>query len=119
MKLTQALTQHKLRAMALCPYWDVARVQLSKLAARAPKDLAPIHQAFLDDLQSNLVRGTPLNPAHYFWDTLIADFKCPFIKRELIQANPAEVVYAWQWADVISPRSPYNIDLIHRHLQTS
>jgi hypothetical protein len=118
MKLTQTLTQHKLRALALCPYWDVAKSLLEKLEVRTVSDLAPVHVAYLETLQTHLVKGDRLNPSHFFWDTLITDFKCPFIKRELLQINPAEVVYAWRWAEVIEARSTYNTGLIRRHLQT-
>lgn len=119
MKLTQKLTQHKLRAAALCPYWDVAKAVLGKLEVRSLAELTPVHQTFLDTLQSSLVKGRPLNPAHYFWETLIADFRCPFIKRELIRDNPGEVVYAWRWPEVIGPQSAHSVGMIHRHLQTS
>jgi lipopolysaccharide biosynthesis protein len=119
MKLTQRLTQHKLRAMALCPYWDVAKVVLGKLEVGPRDELTPVHKAFLEGLEAHLVKGQPLNPTHYFWETLITDFKCPFIKRELIQSNPARVVYAWRWAEVIGPNSRYDMGLIRRHLQAN
>ena len=44
------------------------------------------------DLLVNLVlSGKPLNQSHFFWDTLVEEFDCPFIKRELIVANPCNV----------------------------
>jgi len=118
-KLTQQLTSRKLRAMVLCPYWLVARSILAKLEVRDHADLAPVHNAFLDDLQKHIIRGTHLNPAHFFWETLITDFQCPFIKRELIQTNPGNVVYAWRWPEVIEAHSKYNLEFIHRHLQAN
>jgi hypothetical protein len=72
-----------------------------------------------ENLQGNLIKGNPLNPGHYFWETLITDFKCPFLKRELILVNPAEVVFTWRWAEVIKAESEYDPGLIYRHLQTN
>ncbi len=118
-RITQRLTRQKLRAGVLCPYWDVATAVLTKLEDRRPTDLAPVHQAFLENLQRQLVLGTPLNPSHYFWETLITDFSCPFIKRDLVQKNPVAIVYAWRWAEVIALNSEYDLGLIRRHLQAN
>jgi lipopolysaccharide biosynthesis protein len=116
-KLTQRLTQRKLRAAALCPYWEVARVALKKLA-RPSSDLAPAHKEFLESLRTQLVKGSPLNPMHHFWEVLVTDFRCPFIKREVILSNPVNVVYSWRWPEVIADNSGYDIELIRRHLQS-
>ncbi len=118
-RLTQILTQEKLRAAVLCPYWDVAKSVLAKLEIRSPEKLAPAHQAFLENLQKQLVHGAPVNPAHFFWETLVNDFKCPFIKRELIQSNPGGVVYTWRWPEVIGSDGGYDPELIRRHLQAN
>jgi lipopolysaccharide biosynthesis protein len=118
-KLTQKLTRQKLRAAVLCPYWDVAKAVLQKLDGGAHGDLPEIHKMFLDHMQGRLIKGVPLNPMHYFWETLISDFNCPFIKRELIQINPENVVYAWRWPEVIARNSNYDLHLIERHLQAN
>lgn len=116
-KLTQQLTRHKLRAMVLCPYWDVAKSVLKKLEIKDTAGLAAVHKGFLDDLERDIIKGIRLNPAHFFWETLISDFKCPFIKRELIELNPSGIIYAWRWPEVLKIHTPYNLEFIHRHLQ--
>jgi hypothetical protein len=45
----------------------------------------------LDILITHVLSGNPLNPSHFFWDTLVEDFGFPFIKRELIISNPCNV----------------------------
>ncbi len=118
-KLTQALTQQKLRAAVLCPYWDVAKVVLNKLEASRGAELTQGHRAFLDRLHQKLQFGTPLNPTHFFWDTLITDFNCPFIKRELIRENPVGIIYPWRWPEVVATCRDYDAGPIRRHLQST
>ena len=35
--------------------------------------------------------GQPVNATHFFWDTLIRDFRFPFLKKELLLLNPMSV----------------------------
>jgi hypothetical protein len=96
----------------------VAKSVLGKLEGR-DMELTVGHKAFLDHLHSNVQFGRPLNSMHYFWDTLITDFGCPFIKRELIQKNPEGVIYSWRWPELIGRHCDYDVGLILRHLQSS
>jgi lipopolysaccharide biosynthesis protein len=117
-KLTQVLTQSKLRASVLNPYWQIAKAVLDKLEHRTD-DLPSAHEAFLARMHGLLVRGRPMNQSHFFWDTLVTDFRCPFLKREVILINPAGLPFHWRWNEVISRESDYDIGLIMRHLQAS
>jgi hypothetical protein len=117
-RLTQVLTQRKLRTKVLNPYLDVAKAVLAKLEA-GPRELTPEHKVFLEDIHAKLVRGSPMNPAHYFWETLVTDFRCPFLKREVITINPINTPFKWRWADVIGRSSTYDVTLILRHLQAN
>ncbi|PWB83040.1 MAG: hypothetical protein C3F11_08665 [Methylocystaceae bacterium] len=45
----------------------------------------------LDFVVSHVLAGNPMNPSHFFWDTLVEEFGFPFIKRELITVNPCDV----------------------------
>ncbi len=82
-------------------------------------ELTRDHRAFLDRLHRELQFGTPLNPTHFFWDTLITDFNCPFIKRELIRENPVGIIYPWRWPEVVSACGGYDAGPIRRHLQST
>ena len=45
----------------------------------------------LDRIAGVLCSGQPVNPTHFFWDVLISEYKFPFIKRELLFLNPAQI----------------------------
>jgi len=57
------------------------------------------------------------NPTHEFWDVLITNFKCPFIKIELLRKNPSKVKNIIIWRKIITESSDYNIEPINRHLR--
>jgi lipopolysaccharide biosynthesis protein len=116
-KLSQVLARRKLRVRVMAPYWEVAKHVLNKLE-RIPGDVPEDHKSFLNYLQSHIVLGRPLNPSHYFWETLILDFGSPFLKREVITSNPTGSPFNWRWAEVIARNSNYDPNLIVRHLQT-
>jgi hypothetical protein len=115
-ELTQVLTKQKLRVRVLGPYWEVAKLTLEKLEG-PPTDLSPAHRDFLDRLQGLLIRGVPMNPSHVFWETLLTEFGCPFLKREAITINPLGLPFIWRWDDVIVRVSDYDPELIRQHLQ--
>lgn len=52
-----------------------------------------------------------LNPTHFYWDFLIRDFNCPFIKKELLLKNPVNIRID-NWINFITKYSEYNINLI-------
>lgn len=45
----------------------------------------------LDAVLTHVLSGVPMNSSHFFWDTLVEEFACPFVKRELIIGNPCNV----------------------------
>jgi lipopolysaccharide biosynthesis protein len=61
--------------------------------------------------------GGKLNPMLAFWDELIANRRCPFIKRELLMYNPLRLPNVGRWEEVIRRVSPYDIDLIQDHMR--
>jgi len=117
-KLSQILAHRKFRLHVLAPYWEVANHVFAKIA-KISDDLPEEHKLFLQYVQSRIISGRPLNPSHYFWETLIADFGCPFLKREVITINPTESPFNWRWSEVIARNSDYDTDLIMRHLQAN
>ncbi len=122
--LSHTLARHKLHAEVLCPYWKVAERVLAKIEDRPrateKRDsrgevLATPSDEFIERLHANLIFGRPLNATHYFWDSLIADFRAPFIKRELVLGNPEGIAYAWRWPDLIAREYGYDAGPIRRH----
>ena len=58
----------------------------------------------------------PLNPTSDLWRQLLrAGF--PFIKRELLRANPSEVLDIVDWRDVARTATAADFALIERDLQ--
>ena len=107
--LTQALLGAGLRPAAYCPYLDVAQRWLNDLprrlaeathspeAATNPSPGQPLQQ-YLSERATHyalaarsLRSGEALNSPHYFWDTLIRDFRLPFVKKDLLLRNPERV----------------------------
>jgi hypothetical protein len=68
-------------------------------------------------LHSILLHGRPINAMHFFWDSLITDYKCPFIKRELLQSNPTKMPIS-AWRDVIQSVGSYDVTMIDDHLSS-
>lgn len=107
--LTQALLTAGLRPLAYCPYTDVAkrwlldlprRVLDSKYAPEAAPSVAlesalrsvlTRRTAHVATIASHVRSGQALNPSHFFWDTLISDFRLPFVKKDLLLKNPAGI----------------------------
>ncbi len=63
-----------------------------------------------------VVKKYSVNPCSYFWDVLIADFRCPFIKRDLLQWNPDKVDLSY-WPKLLTQYTSYDSDLILSHLR--
>lgn len=57
------------------------------------------------------------NPMHFYWDRLIAQQRCPFVKRELVRDNPAQIPSARRWKHVLDRYTGYDSALIVEYLQ--
>jgi lipopolysaccharide biosynthesis protein len=118
--LTQAMMKAGQRCAALFPYRAAAAALSAAVRHQGlleRKDLSDYHRHYADRLFAAVERGDTLNQTHYFWDYLIGEAKCPFIKRDLLLRNPVGVPYVNQWETVIRRASPYDPDLILRHLE--
>ncbi len=117
---TRLLLEARLQGYALCPYQQVASRWLAKLPALVqlianlpglePRTAAEASSYLpfklkllegLDAIAASVVSGTPLNPTIFFWDVLIEDFRFPFIKRELVTANPRSIPSYFRISDVL------------------
>ena len=56
------------------------------------------------------------NIMHQYWKELITDYKCPFIKRELLQSNPLGIDIS-NWKNIIKKTTDYNPDYISDYLK--
>ena len=115
-KLSQVLESAGLRSGVLAPYWSVAKTMKTRILEMEKRDLPPSERSGFDRFRSRVLGDRPINPMQYFWDILITDYRCPFIKRELIQSNPAHIPFTSRWPDVIRSQSDYDVTMIKRHL---
>lgn len=104
--LSRAALRHKLRLGAFCEYRAIAPC-LSR-ASRAPGEDAVV----IPDPSRR-----PLNPTHFFWQALLREFRCPFIKIELLRDNPSHISDIGKWRDILSEVAPnFDGEIIARHL---
>jgi lipopolysaccharide biosynthesis protein len=115
-KLSQVLESAGLRSGVLAPYWSVAKTMKTRILEMDKRDLPPSERSGFDRFRSRVLGDRAINPMQYFWDILITDYRCPFIKRQLIQSNPAHIPFTSRWPDVIQSRSDYDVTMIKRHL---
>lgn len=106
--LSRALVEAGLRPGVYCPYEPVAARWLQTLPARldqlrcapeAATSLGPMGipgfaeraAAHISAVSTYLRTGQPVNATHFFWDTLIREFRFPFLKKELLLRNPMSI----------------------------
>jgi lipopolysaccharide biosynthesis protein len=119
-RFTQNLVRHGIVTQALCPYHAVANRALQLILRRLASDAGQLlssEKDYLEQLGNAISKGIPLNPMHSFWDVLLAEFACPFIKRNLLGRNPARIRGLIDWAALLQKHTDYDIDLIYRHLK--
>lgn len=117
--LTQALEAGGVRCRALFPYRRMAAALLERVESASPvpvDDLDPTQKVYFHHLRESARRGVPLNGTHYYWDYLIDRMGCPFLKRDLLRANPERIPGIRWWEEVVSSASSYDTGLIARHL---
>lgn len=72
--------------------------------------------AYQPSASSLLARLRPFNPSHVLWRELITDCRIPFIKAELLRANPVVVSDISEWEVVIRAIDPEIVPLMRSHL---
>jgi len=59
--------------------------------------------------------GSNCNVSHFYWEYLIRDFRCPYLKVELLRDNPCRVPNVHFYRDFIPDSYPH--ELIREHLR--
>lgn len=120
--LTQRFLKAGFRPKALCSYLDVRAGAVNRLREGAgpdSQDGAPHRRSFWDParrLSEEALVNATLNPMHHFWQDLITDFGCPFLKADLLVRNPVEIPDAYQWKQLVAEQTAYDPGLIESHL---
>ena len=117
----RALPDYRLKHVVII----LCEVGLSRTLRRAGFALA----AYCDyrDIETDRIRGRgkgmsgklprrPVNMTHYGWDILIGDYRCPFVKVQLLRDNPKRVDDVPNWQAIVAKVSGYDVRLIQRHL---
>ncbi|AWK90282.1 rhamnan synthesis F family protein [Azospirillum thermophilum] len=119
--LTRALRRGGLRCRAAFPYRQAASALVEAVLERdiAGDGLDPVRRSFIQQIFRTINAGVPLNGTHFFWDYLISQMDFPFLKRDLLQKNPARIPLLTYWERVVKQSTDYDTDLILRHLELS
>ncbi|RFC62163.1 polysaccharide biosynthesis-like protein [Fulvimarina endophytica] len=116
--VSRAMMRGRMRCRAAFAYRDCARhLVRAVVESDAIDKLDPVRQAFVRQLYKTIDAGVPLNVTHFFWDHLIAKMGFPFIKRELLQKNPARIPLLNYWETVVEANSDYDTNMILEHLE--
>jgi lipopolysaccharide biosynthesis protein len=113
-RLTQVLQEAQLRTGVLAPYGAVAATARERLARQTPPEFK---RAAFERFCAHVMKDGVVNPTQFFWDVLITDYACPFIKRDLLTSNPNNVPGTSRWPEIIAAHSSYDVGMIARHLQ--
>ena len=112
-RLTQVLQDARLKTGVLAPYRAVAATVRERLA----RQTSPEHErAAFERFRGQVLKDGVVNPTQFFWDVLITDYACPFIKRDLLTSNPNNVPGTAHWREIIAAQSGYDLKMIERHL---
>lgn len=118
---TQTLLRSELRCAALFPYRRaveaISAVNVSGKLAR--EDIGAERRLYLERLCAAVEQAHPLNATHFFWDYLIGELGCPFLKRDLLLRNPMGIPFVSQWRLLLERTSDYDTDLIVQDLESA
>ncbi|MEE3624183.1 rhamnan synthesis F family protein [Nitrospirillum sp. BR 11752] len=116
--LTRTLQSQGLRCKALFPYNTVTETFMRSHTPRPTPVKADRTSpaGYAQMLASRVKASVPINQTHFFWYELTVSLGFPFIKRELLQKNPANIPNVGDWERVVSEVSAYDTNLIREHL---
>jgi len=119
-RFTQVMLRAGMKTAVLCPYQAVASQALEKIITRLTARNARIptrERQHLRTLADHIAAGSSLNPMHSFWDILITEFSCPFLKKDLLRRNPTAIPNLYRWEQVILNHTQYDVEKIKQDLQ--
>ncbi|WP_421785423.1 rhamnan synthesis F family protein [Hyphobacterium sp.] len=117
--LTGRFEKHGLKCAALFPYRELVTGFANHVRDNnvlADESLSKRHRRLLQRMLEFADAGAPMNPCHFFWDQLIIG-GFPYLKREVLTANPIGMPRLYEWSDIVAENSHYDPDLIVRHLR--
>jgi hypothetical protein len=93
-------------------------VARGELALAAALDAEGVHCGAVFDRGQASTPGriVPSNPMHLDWRHLLTSRRVPFLKGELLRANPLAVPWVREWPAVLARVSDFPVAWIHDHL---
>jgi lipopolysaccharide biosynthesis protein len=98
--LSRALTEAGFEFDVLCRY----------------EDLRASNESAISEVERRKAFGRTVNSTHYFWDLLLKEHRCPFLKVQLLRDNPKNVENVRGWMEILSDCDFGLQDEIKRHL---
>ena len=116
---TQAMLRAQHRCVALFPYRRSAEaISAAALSGELRNEkLTAERRGYLQRLFDSVEDGVPLNATHFFWDYLIGELGCPFLKRDLLTKNPMRIPFVTQWQMLLRRTTRYDTDMIAQDLE--
>lgn len=117
---TQEMLRRGFTTAVMCPYETVARIALKNAHERLADEAEHLHadeRKYLLDLVYAITYRQSLNPTHSFWDVLVTNCGCPFIKRDLLRRNPMRIPGLIRWVGLLNQVGAPNISSAQEHLK--
>lgn len=120
--LTTDMIAAGLRCRALWRYSDLIDAFVADLEDNADllrsDRLQPEHRAILVNMLNYAQTAIPMNINHFFWDRLLLD-GFPYLKRDLLAANPMRLPQTYRWRSLLRQVSEYDPELIVGHMEAT
>lgn len=120
--LTGEMLEAGLKVRSLWRYSDQIDAFVKQLDAqpkwRDSDAFSPLQKQTIETMLGFAQGGVPMNINHFFWDKLLLE-GYPFIKRDLVTANPMNLPYTFRWRWMIGQISDYDAELIVSHLEST
>lgn len=116
--MTKYFQKRAYQAGAWCPYLEIKQNLLEQSEfGPCGVDLELGDRKILKRFKHlALIKKHNINPCSYLWDILIAHYKFPFVKRDLIQFNPDGLDTSY-WTIFLKQNAYYDCNLIVSHLK--
>lgn len=118
--LTSDMISAGLRCRAVWRYSDLIDAFVDDLDSHrdllSSEILPAYHREMLVNMLNYAQAGNPMNINHFFWDRLLLD-GFPYIKRDLLTANPMKLPQTYRWRSLLRKVSDYDPELIVGHME--
>ena len=118
--LSRVAKKARLRLGAWCDYSQINEAVLRRageLLTETQREVTPLNEIERRRLTQllNVCLENNCNITHFYWDYLISEYQCPYLKVELLRDNPARMLTTAFYRDVLPASYPY--ELIREHLR--